>query len=880
MGSQPTIAHYAIVSKLGEGGMGVVYRATDTKLRRDVAIKMLPPAFAADEDRVRRLIAEARVLATLNHPNIAAIYGVEEHALVMEFVEGKTLAGPLPLETALDYARQIAAALEYAHEKGIVHRDLKPANIKITPQGVVKVLDFGLAKAVEEPESPGDDTATLTAWETAAGVVVGTVGYMSPEQARGGGVDKRTDIWAFGVVLYEILTGRRPFQAETRPDTLAAVLSREPDWNAVPARAQPLLRKCLEKDARKRLRDIGDAALLLDATPETAAAAAVRRPQRLAIAMLVLLSMGLAAALWRSEERGTRPEPAGLMRFNAELGPNWVPDSGDGPGLALSPDGSRLAYVARGQGGAELIAIRPIGQASSTLLQGAENGRIPFFSPDGKWLGFFADGKMKKIPVQGGPVTTLCDAPGPRGAWWGQDGFIVASLSFTKGLFRVPQGGGVPEAITDPAANGEVTHRWPQVLPGGQAVLFTGHAVSANYDEANIEVVSLKSGKVKTVLQGGYYGRYVPTGHLLYVKESTLYAVPFDLTRLEVRGASVALLDDVAGNRGNGAGAFDALNGMLLYLSTGAPPNSRIVWIDRDTQLEPIAVPAGRYSAPRVSADGRRVAFLSKQGGGGDDIEVYDLESQAITRLTFTHNVRNPVWTPDGKHIVFTAESARSLAIRWIRADGAAEPRTLIEDKNELLPYSFSPDGTLAFTWITLNGGYDIWTLPLDMSAPDNPKAGAPQPFLQTRFNEMTPAFSPDGRWIAYRSEEPDASGVYVRPFRPRAEADSAKWQISTGGAFPAWSRTGSELFFLNDGQVMAADINAAGDSFTVSRPRPWSSRKLPERRGACCVQSYMDLAPGGDRFVTTVLEPGNSPSWPSEAVVLLNFFDELRHVR
>jgi len=868
-----TIAHYRIISKIGQGGMGAVYRATDTKLDREVAIKLLPEQFAHDSGRLARFSREAKVLAALNHPNIAAIYGVEECALVMELVEGKTLAGPLPLATALDYARQIADALDYAHEKGIVHRDLKPANIKVTPEGVVKVLDFGLAKAASDGVgTASESSATMTLDETEAGVMLGTAQYMAPEQARGKPVDKRADIWAFGVVFYEILTGKHLFRGETASDTIAAVLTLEPDWEAVPSKAQRLLRRCLERDPRKRLRDIGDFALLVDEGPATIPTSR-RWRGRAAVGTLAIVSMVLAGMLWRANRVELHP----LMRFDADLGSDAVEGSASGSEIAISPDGSRLAYMVRLPGGANGIATRLLDQTEPTLVPGTEAGNRPFFSPDGQWLGFFSSAQMKKVSIHGGPVATLCDAPGSRGASWGPDGSIVASLTLGGGLFRVPDGGGSPQPLTDPAATHEATHRWPQVLPGGRAVLFTGHATTANYDEANIEVLSLESRKWKIVHRGGYHGRYVPTGHLLYVNRSTLYAVPFNLNRMEEQGAPVPLLGDVAGSRSNGTGQFDANNGILVYYSNRFAPKSwPVVWIDREGRQQAIALAPGRYSAPRISPDGMRLA-MTVAHEGGTDIEVYDFQRETMTRITFTQYNSHPVWAPDGKHLVFLTETSGSLAIRWVRADGAGEAKTLFEDKNELLPWSFSPDGHLAFTWLATDAAYHLWTLPVDLHDPDNPRAGPPAAFVRTRFTVADPAFSPDGRWIAYRSGESPA-GIYVRRFPPAAGDDSAKWQVSIGGTGPAWSRTSRELFYEKDGRFMAVNYSAGQDSFSVEKERAWSSEPLPMmvRSGSDLWRN--DVAPDGKRFLVFPMpEKDREAARSIHAFVLLNFFDELR---
>ena len=568
---QQTIAHYRITAKLGQGGMGEVWRAVDTKLGREVAVKVLPGSFALDAERMARFECEAKLLASLNHPNIVQIYGVEDCALVMELVEGQTVKGPLSLETALAYARQIADALEAAHEKGIVHRDLKPGNIMVTPAGAVKVLDFGLARVAEEAAGDPENSPTATISPTRTGAILGTAGYMSPEQARGKPVDKRADIWAFGCVLYEMLTGKPAFPGDTTTDILAGVVGKDPDLTRVPMQVRRLLKRCLEKDPRKRLRDIGDVWELLDSA-EPSAAAKSKWPWLIAATLAIALII-TGAFLWRA----TRPLGHGLTRLNVDLGPDAV--VGLSTTVAISPDGGRLVFPARGPYGKPQLAIRLLDQAQATLLPGSENGQDAFFSPDGQWVGFFADGKLRKISVQGGAPVTLCDAPFPLGGSWGEGGNVIAALNNVSPLSRVPASGGTPQPLTK-LAGGEVTHRWPQVLPGGQAVLFTAAQSILGLEDADIEVVSLKTGAMKIVQRGGYYGRYLPGGHLLYVHQGVLFGVRFDAASLETRGSAIPLVGDLAGDSVLGGGQFDfsgappSETGTLVYLAGKASSQS------------------------------------------------------------------------------------------------------------------------------------------------------------------------------------------------------------------------------------------------------------------------------------------------------------------
>ncbi|HEV2199775.1 MAG TPA: protein kinase [Bryobacteraceae bacterium] len=880
---------YEILAPIGAGGMGEVYRARDTKLKRDVAIKVLPEAFARDPERMARFQREAEMLASLNHPNIAAIYGVEERALVMELVEGDSPKGPLPFDETWKIASQIAAALEYAHDKGIIHRDLKPANVKVTPEGVVKLLDFGLAKAFtgqsrDSGAGTGDreNSPTLTMGATEVGVILGTAAYMSPEQARGKQVDKRADIWSFGVVLYELLTGERLFRGEDAAETLAAVIHKQPDFAKIPQEARRLLEECLQKDPKQRLRDIGDAKRLLSRDSDGAGAGAkdpAPLPSRLGrIAGIVagVLAVALAGASWIAY-RATRPVEQPLTRFSVDLGPEAV--AGPRITAAISPDGRRLAFVARGAGGKELLATRLLDQANPSFLGGTENASDPFFSPDSQWVGFFADSKMKKISVQGGAPVTLCDAPGARGASWGEDGNIVVTLnSPTGGLSRVSAAGGTPQSLAKPGDRNEVTHRWPQILPGGEAVLFTSASATTNgaFDNGNIQVLSLKTGQWKMVQQGGYFGRYLATpnraGHLVYVHQGTLLGVPFDLDRLEVRGTPTPLLEDVAGDTVTAGGQFDvSRNGTFVYLGGKSSGTWPLVWLDSTGKTQPLLASPGLYFTPRLSPDGKRLAVSVNQTAIG----VYDSERDTMTPLTFKPQTSvYPVWTPDGKHIVFVAAAGAATTLQWIRSDGAGEAQPLLESKTGLRPYSFSPDGQrLAFSEDRVDTGTDFWTLPLDLNDLEHPKAGKPELLLHTMAYDDEPAFSPDGRWIAYRSFATGINEVFVQPF----PGPGGKWVISAGGGrHPVWSRNGRELFYqAPDYRIMVATYTTKGDSFASDKPRIWAQTQILEPNAFFW---NLDLAPDGKRFVVAPRPDATGGQKGSVHVtVLLNFFDELR---
>jgi serine/threonine-protein kinase len=865
MGPQQSIAHYRIISKLGEGGMGEVWRATDTKLGREVALKILPASFGQDPDRMARFKREAKLLASLNHPNIAQIHGIEDRALVMELVEGQTLRGPLPLETALDYARQIADALGAAHEKGIVHRDLKPANIMVTPNGVVKVLDFGLAKAADVPGGDSSNKSTLTLSPTRTGLILGTAAYMAPEQARGQAIDKRADLWAFGCVLYEILTGEQAFTGENTTDILAAIVTKQPDVSKAPTKVRRLLCRCMEKDPKKRLQDIGDAWDLLEGLEGPAAAPGSKAPW-LAAAVLSVA----AAAGWFFAWRATRPIDHPLIRLSVDLGPGALPALN--LTVAISPDGRRLVFPARGPDGKQQLATRLLDQAQATLLPGTEGGRDPFFSPDGQWIGFFNGVEIKKVSVLGGAALTVGDVSNNMvGASWGEDGYIVYAPGSTLPLVRIPNAGGTPQAVTRLAA-AETTHRWPQVLPGGGAVLFTASHSVTGMENANIEAVSLKTGQIKVLERGGYYGRYLPSGHLVYIRQGALFGVKFDPARLELRGTPVPLLDDVAATPFTGGGQFDfsgapSAPGTFVYSAGKTVAQAwQLAWLDGSGKVQPLMAASGAYGLPRVSPDGRKVAVVDDRS----DVYIHDLERNNTKRLTFTGDSNIPVWAPDGKHILF-AKSANSIV--WMRSDGAGEPIRLLESPNLPRPWSVSPDGRqLAYLEQTPETGLDLWTVPIDLTDPDHPKAGKPEPFLRTPANELLPQFSPDGRWIAYRSEETGSSEIYVRPFPAAREG---KWQISTGGGlYACWSNNGRELFYETaDHRIMVVDYTVDGTSFIPGEPRLWSDTHL-----FYTGTSNLDLAPDGKRFIVLALpEAASAEKGSVRVTMLLNFFDELK---
>jgi Tol biopolymer transport system component len=881
---------YEVRSAIGAGGMGEVYQAHDTKLGRDVAIKVLPEAFAHDAERLARFQREAKMLASLNHPNIATIHGLEQSGgtsyLVMELVSGETLAervkrdGAVPIEEALGIAKQIAEALEAAHEKGIIHRDLKPANVKVTPEGKVKVLDFGLAKAFEGDATNEDmgNSPTLSMAATMQGVILGTAAYMSPEQARGKAVDKRTDIWAFGAVLYELLTGKAAFHGEDVTDILAAVVRAEPDWQALPAatpvKVRDLLRRCLQKDKTQRFRDAGDARIEIEdalAAPKdsgiTQAAPASTSKLLKAVgavaAAVTIIAVVTSWVAWRATrpiEQPLRP----LVRLDVDLGPDVSLGSPYGADEIISPDGTRLVYVSQNR-----LFTRRLDQPNATELAGTQGAYAPFFSPDGQWVAFFVVGKLKKISVEGGSAIALCDASTGEGGSWGEDGNIITTLSANGGLSRIPSAGGPPTPVTD-LQNGEGTHRWPQTLPGGKAVLFTTNTTAVGFDGANIEVMSLGDHRRKTLVRGGTFGRYLPSGYLIYVNRGTLFAVPFDLDRLEVHGTPAPVLDQVGYNAAQGFAQLDfSQTGTLVYRSGGAGGGLlTVAWLDGAGKAQPLLAKPGVYGRPSMSPDGQRLA-LEVTEGSGTDIWLYDWQRDTMTRLTFTGNANAPLWSPDGRYIAFRVQGEGMYVIR---SDGSGKPQPLTQSKNTQLPWSFTPDGKrLAFTEQDSKTSWDLWTVPLES---DNAglRAEKPEVFLQTPVDELYPSFSPDGRWMAYTSNESGINQVYVRAFPDKG----GKWQISnSGGAYSMWSRNGHDLFFeALDNHIMVAAYTVKGDSFVADKPRVWSVKPI----GGTVGLKNVDLAPDGKRIVALMpVETAEAQKAQSHVTFLMNFSDELR---
>jgi eukaryotic-like serine/threonine-protein kinase len=893
------VGPYRVDAFIGAGGMGEVYRARDVKLNRDIALKVLPESLTRDPDRVARFTREANVLASLNHPNIAAIHGVEDggdvHALVLELVEGPTLADriaqtPLALPEALPIARQIADALATAHEHGVIHRDLKPANIKVRDDGTVKVLDFGLAKPIQEARSPqsGDapprspSPSVMSPVVTAMGLILGTAAYMSPEQTRGRPADKRSDVWAFGCVLYEMLSGKRAFDGDDVSDTFASVLKSQPDWAALPAETptaiRRLLRRALEKDSRRRLSDMADARLEIDEAQEVEPDATPRLHSAVPWVTATALAVALITAIlvWKP----WRAAPASSSQYlSVDLGAD-TSLSGSVTGmrpLAISPDGSMLAFVGERDRVAQLY-LRRLGQLHAVPLVAGQIGD-PFFSPDGQWVGFvsLADGKLKKVAVAGGSAVSISDvvaAFSPRGASWGDDHSIVFNpYSETwRPLFRVADAGGVPQPVTT-LGEGEVSHRWPQVLPGANAVLFAAFGTQGGIDASNIVAQRLPTGESKIVLRGAHYARYLRNGYLLYAQGATLFAVPFDVNRLEVTGEPVAVVKSVKAFKLSGASLFDISDaGTLAYVAgeligTEAPMS----WMRRDGTTSAMPAPPRDWRAPQFSPDGKRIAF-HLDDGRQLDIYAYEWARDFTTRLTFDPSVNSyPIWSPDGRTIVFSSTpSVKQLAnLYWVSADGSGKPHRLIESPERQLASSWHPSGKyLAFDQQVSRQQWDLMIVPMEVSG-SVWKAGTPTRLL-THVNQAPGGvFSPDGRWLAYMSNESGRSEVLVRPFG----GAGVPRQVSTaGGRIPTWSRRRNELFYLSpDSHLMVVSYTIEGNAFRAESPQKWSEQPVNDRP---TTRSF-DLHPDGDRFVVS----GDLETRPTvdKVVLVTNFFEEVR---
>lgn len=870
---------YEILSSIGAGGMGEVYRAADTKLKRHVALKLLPEAFAGDAGRMARFQREAELLAALNHPHIAAIYGVEEfgggRALVMELAEGETLAeriqrGPLPLPEALDIAGQIAAALEYAHEKGIVHRDLKPANVKVTPEGAVKVLDFGLAKALGDDRGASADaenSPTLTFGATQARVILGTAAYMAPEQARGKAVDKRADIWAFGVLLYEMVTGKRLFRGEDMSEILAAVIKEEPRWETVPARLRPLLQRCLEKDPRKRLRDIGDAMPLADAAPAESAPAESARPPRMPWAAAAACFLIAAATLpFAVSHLREKPPMAAEVRFEVPPPPKGNFDVY----LALSPDGRRLAHTATGADGVLRIWVRDLDKVESRPIEGTENAQSLFWSPDSRFLAFGAGNQLKKVDVTGGPPITLCDSATPVGSGaWSRNGTIVFGGRGAGPMQKVAETGGVPSPITMlDRTHADSFHSFPFFLPDGSHFVYFRAASSPQYE--GVYIGSLKESAAgqnpKPLLASQFDAIYAASpgggiGNLLFLRDGTLMAQPFDPARLALAGEPVPVAEQVGS--ANQYGNYSAsLSGTLAFRRGGAAGGSELVWMDRaGKRLETVGKP-GPMNFEALSPDGRTVAYvLSPATGTASDVWLYDFARGTSTRFTFRPGtVMTPIWSPDSSRIAYGAQVPGGYDIYEKPASGAAKEQLVLRVGRNLRLSDWSRDGKTV-VYSPAARGADLYLLPMEGDH-------KPSPYLQTQFEEFSGQFSPDGRWMSYTSNESGQLQVYVQPVPPTG----AKWQISTASGNRArWRRDGKELFYIAPDQNLMAVPIKAGAAFEAGIPQALFRTPIAQNQPN---QFLYTPSPDGQKFLMRA--PAGAEA-PSPITVVLNWQAGLR---
>jgi hypothetical protein len=895
---------YEIIEKLGKGGMGEVYRALDRQLDRQVAVKVLPEEFSSDPERLARFTREAKLLAALNHPNIAAVHELEQSGerrlLILEMVEGETLQarldrGAMAVEEALETCRQVAVGLEAAHEKGIVHRDLKPGNIMITPDGQVKILDFGLAKAQGSNTASVDiaNSPTITALMTEPGVILGTAAYMSPEQARGRAVDKRADIWAWGCVLYECLTGKRAFQGETVSDTIAQILKGEPDLSmlpaATPANIRTLLRRCLQKDRKERLHDIADARLEIEQAGAYSSEAVVvsRRLPLLgmaAAAVTILLAGIIIDRIFIKHPQPALPAPVVTSTIKVEPG-HWLDgirqatemERPSRTAMAISSDGRFVVYSAieenPGPQAMPRLFLRRMDQSAAKPIAGTEGGINPFLSPDNRWVGFWVapDGKLKKVPIEGGVPGTLCDASILYGANWGRDNSIVFTDGYSTGLSKVSAEGGKPEILTKPDPKREErSHRLPSWLPNGRAVLFT--ITRHGFDRQPwLALLRLDTGEWHVLFEDAADARYVPTGHLIFLRQGTLMAVRFDLARLEVIGQPVALAENImqAFHRSvyanTGAGQFGISDtGSLIYAAGGIVPdqNNSLVWVDQRGTEQPVTDKPSASVAPRLSPDGQRIAYATV--GQEGLVYVYDLARGTNSRLTGEGVAIRPIWAPDGKRLLFGWKKSLAFNLFWQPYDGSSPMERLTTSEYEQWPGSWSSDGkTVALVEVYPDSGSDIAVL-------DVP-SGRVTPFLNSQFNETFPDFSPDGRWMAYTSDESNREEVYVRPF----PGPGMKQQVSSeGGNGPLWARNGKQLFYRWQDQVWVVEVRTDG-GFAMSKPRLLFEK--PGYGSGSPIRTY-DLSLDSQRFLMVKLEQ-RKPAPITEMTLTQNWFEELKRL-
>lgn len=921
MGISPgtILGQFHVVKHIGSGGMGEVYQARDTKLGRDVAIKVLPDEMAQNHELIVRFQQEAKLLAALDHPNVATLHDFVRFNgtdfLVMQLVDGETLAdrierGPLPLAEAVSIFVQIAEGLEAAHDQGIIHRDLKAANVKITEAGTAKILDFGIAKAFESitarsPDQPTTPMRGTPGRLTFEGTVLGTPVYMSPEQARGKEVDKRTDIWAFGCCLYEALTGVAPFEGETEADTVAFILGREPDWDRLPPAAPPslkrILQRCLQKDKSRRARDIGDVRLDLEEIVRRRSSDEERGPRArpasrvplwgIAAACVVIgLVAGLGIPLLRStdptEDRDSErkreavapkpvaPPPPPLRRYSIIL-PDTEPVNQPGlidETLAISPDGARIVYVGYSHAERHLV-LREIDEQKTSVMPGTEGASQPFFSPDGLWVGYFSepDRKLKKVSITGGSPKTLADATILVGAAWGDDDHIVYSPRVGSGLVRVPASGGTPEPLTTLDSDaGEIIHIMPHMSPGSRVVMYT-IATGFDGDHLRLAIKNLDTGEERALADKASRGRFLPTGHVVYSVEGGLMAMPFDIDALAALGPAVPVTE----RRMTTATVFPwqhgiSNTGMLVYVPIASdtyPPHS-LVWVDRSGVETPLPMPPRDVNVVRIAPDGKRLV-LSLSDDDEWDLWIYHLEKETFRRLTFDTAINyNPLWTPDGERIIYSSTRDGNHNLYVKNADGSGVARQLTMTANMNLPYTTTSNGeTLAYIELNPDTSGDLWLLSLD---------GDPEttPLLETTAHERHPALSPDGEWIAFTSNESGRDEVYVQPL-PGLDG---KWMISSGGGLePLWSHDGKEIFYRNGESYFGVSVQT-DPSFASALPKVIVKRRY--YTDVPGISRYFDITPDDQHFLFTkeeALEAGTGAR--TELLVVENWFQELQRL-
>ena len=863
------VGPYEIAALLGSGGMGDVYRARDRKLQRDVAIKILPDLFLKDTDRRARFEREARLLAALNHPHIGAIYGFEDrdgvHALVLELVDGQTLAErlhghPIPVGEALTIARQIAEALAAAHEKGIVHRDLKPANVALTRDGVVKVLDFGLAKASQEATAFGE----ASDGETIAGLILGTAAYMSPEQARGKAVDSRTDVWAFGCVLWEMLTGRKAFAGATSSDSIAAILARDPDWDLLPADTPPgiagLLRHCLEKDPMRRLHHMADARIEIDeviGARSGAGAASVLPRRRRRLALSTVIVAGIVAAILVALLVSRAAAPAAPTRLSVSAPGIISPQLS----AAISPDGRRLAFVSTGGSGKLMLWVRALDMLEARVLPGTENAAHPFWSPDGRVLGFLADGKLKKIDAAGGAVETLADSAVRNGPSWGRSGTIVFTSRIGE-LDAVRADGG-PVSNVVPSDLSARRAAWPFFLPDGRHFLF--HRQGSTPEDRGIFVASIDSTGITPVTRTEYKAVY-SSGYLLFVRDESLFAQRFDPDRLELSGEPRRVADGIWTNASAGQASFSVSeNGVLAYVNAHLL-DLQLAWFDRSgRRLDSVGQPGRYVGSPALSPDGTRVAIA--QGSPlKEHVWLIDANGAGSGRITFGPNRDiSPVWSADGRRVAFESAADRGTMFNLKNASGDGDEEPLFTFDRPAALADWSRDGRfLVFTMRGEKSLSDLWVLPLS----DNRR---PAPFLETAFNKTQAQISPDGRWIAYTSYESGGDEVYVQGF----PTPGSKRQVSTaGGVQPRWRSDGKELFYLAPDQRLMAVPVASGAALEIGAAAPlFKTRLIPQGSQSIGLSTRYAVSPDGQRFLCIVPPDDSGPP----ITVVLNWMAALQ---